>query len=505
MTPFTLRRLAALVLSGAACVSAAAHAENNDCEYRTIATLPLSYTGPGLEVTTTGSINGQAAPMLVDTGAHALMLTESGAVRHGLRLQESGREVEGVGGSAPVYTTTVKEFAIGSARIGKTGLRVIGEHARSAPYDAIVGVPFLLQGDLEISLATKEIRMFKPVNCGHAFLAYWNRSASVLPFEWGFDGHRNPRFTVKINGKSLSAMIDTGASITSISRLAAKELGFRADAAHARKLDDVYGVGADATARWHAVFQHIQIGQEVIENAPLSVIDHQSSMSDIVLGTDFLRAYRVLIAMSQRKIYVSYVGGQPFRTTQTVEPWLEREAESGNGSAQLALARIYTAGEGVADPAKARAWLERAAAAGEPHALLHTGHQLALEGQFDAGAQRMRKALDKLPGTRQGALWLYLARVRSGQAELARTELAARLADDAIDLPSSPVSGLYLGKFSAEQVLESMARADTEKEMKCYVFANMLAWYEAHGIAQRPAGLAALGAQCTPAPAVPQI
>lgn len=505
MTSFTSRRLAALVLSGAACVPAAAHADNSDCEYRTIATLPLSYTGPGLQVTTVGSINGQAAPMLVDTGAYAVMLTESGATRHKLRLQESGREVEGVGGSAPVYTTTVKEFAIGSSRIGKTGLRVIGEHERSSPYDAIIGVPFLLQGDLEISLATKEIRMFKPVNCGYAFLAYWNQSASVLPFDWGFDGHRNPRFTIKINGKSLSAMIDTGAGISSISRLAAKELGFRADAAHARKLDDVYGVGADATARWHAVFQRIQIGQEVIENAPLSVIDHQSSMSDIILGTDFLRAYRVLIAMSQRKIYVSYVGGQPFRTTQTVEPWLEQEAESGNTSAQLALAQIYTVGEGVADPAKAQAWLERAATAGEPHALLHTGRKLALEGQFDAGAQRMRMALDKLPGEHQGALWLYLARVRSGQAELARTELAARLPDDGIDLQSFPISGFYLGKFSAEQVLESVTKPGSDKEMKCYVFANMLAWYEAHQIAQRPPGLAALGAHCTPALAAPPI
>lgn len=35
-------------------------------------------------------------------------------------------------------------------------------------------------------------------------------------------------------------------------------------------------------------------------------------MPDIVLGADFLRAHRVLTAMSQRRFYLSHNGGEVF-------------------------------------------------------------------------------------------------------------------------------------------------------------------------------------------------
>jgi hypothetical protein len=33
---------------------------------------------------------------------------------------------------------------------------------------------------------------------------------------------------------------------------------------------------------------------------------------DVVLGADFLRAHRILFAMSQHRLYMSYLGGDPF-------------------------------------------------------------------------------------------------------------------------------------------------------------------------------------------------
>jgi hypothetical protein len=35
-------------------------------------------------------------------------------------------------------------------------------------------------------------------------------------------------------------------------------------------------------------------------------------MPDMLLGADFLRSHRVLLAMSQRRLYFSYVGGRVF-------------------------------------------------------------------------------------------------------------------------------------------------------------------------------------------------
>jgi hypothetical protein len=37
----------------------------------------------------------------------------------------------------------------------------------------------------------------------------------------------------------------------------------------------------------------------------------------MLLGADFLRSHRVLVAQSQQKIYLSYVGGTVFPSTPT--------------------------------------------------------------------------------------------------------------------------------------------------------------------------------------------
>jgi hypothetical protein len=37
-----------------------------------------------------------------------------------------------------------------------------------------------------------------------------------------------------------------------------------------------------------------------------------------VLGVDFLRVHRILFAMSQDRLYMSYLGGDPFPPRRTV-------------------------------------------------------------------------------------------------------------------------------------------------------------------------------------------
>jgi hypothetical protein len=59
------------------------------------------------------------------------------------------------------------------------------------------------------------------------------------------------------------------------------------------------------------------IGSETIKNAHISIRDNPPQgillgMPDVLIGADFLRAHRVLIAMSQRRFYVSYLGGEVF-------------------------------------------------------------------------------------------------------------------------------------------------------------------------------------------------
>jgi len=364
---FSRLSLSALLLA-ASLPSSAAAPEQAVCNYARVARLPLAYSGPNLQITTPGSINGKPATMLVDTGAYDISLTSSGARRHGLQLRDTGKESYGIGGYARSYQARVDRFALGPVTVGKSYMTVVDNASPSI--DALAGVSFLLQTDLEISLATKELNFFKPDNCDGKFLGYWDPAAVVLPFLPGSGGIATPHFRVRVNGVELDAIIDSGADISLLSLPAARRAGVKLD--ETRRLGDVGGIGSQRRAQWSAILDKIEIGAELIERPEISIVEHD--MVDVILGADFLRSHRVLFAMSQNRIYLSYVGGAPFGERRKLAPWIVAEAEGGNHDAQYALAKAYLSGTRIPrNTAQGKFWLERAASNGNPAAQKHLG------------------------------------------------------------------------------------------------------------------------------------
>jgi clan AA aspartic protease (TIGR02281 family) len=504
MTPTTSRSfhsLIALALCGALLPAAQAQTEAPACHYTKVATLPLHYTGMSLALTTEGSINGSPATMLVDTGASDSALTTTGTERRKLAISGTGRYTRGVGGSATVYQARVDELSAGPARSGRTWMRVLGDFGSQPQFDAIIGAPFLLQTDMELSLATKELRFFRPSNCGDRFLAYWDPAAIEIPFEASRARSPNPHFTVLVNGQKMEAMIDSGASATLIRMKAAQRAGLKLDAPGVTRLTDIVGIGADRVAHWSTTFDTFQIGEETVKNAEVGVIDSDIGI-DVLLGADFLRAHRVLFAMSQKKLYLSYVGGEPFGQRRRLEPWIQQEAEAGNSDAQMVLSQMVNMGHGVAqDRALGASWLEKAARGGNPQANIATGHELLRKGFPEDGAARLRSALDKLPSNRTAALWLYLARVRSKQPDLAKTELAANFARNEDNAWPGPIADFYLGKITEEALLKQAgADAAQAKGRTCQSVFAMTEWYQAHGNQERVEALIPQRKAACPAP-----
>ncbi len=458
-------------------------AEPPRCRYVMVAKLPLQYTGPSLQVTTQGVIDGTPATMLVDTGSYDSFLTRTGTEKRGMKLSNLGRVAQGVGGYSSIYQTRIEEFAAGPARSEHGRMLVLSDFGHPPSYDAILGAPFLLQTDLEISLATKEMKFFQPVNCGDTHLAYWDADALVIPFDSSAETTPTPEFTVLVNGVKMRAILDSGATATTMSLAAARRAGLKLDAPGVAPAGHAVGVGKVKIAYWHTTFNTFQIGEEVIRNADIGVIDGKDKGVDVVLGDDFLRSHRVLFAMSQRKIYFSYVGGQPFEQQRTLASWIQAEADAGNGDAQMRVASMYARGDRVApDEAAAASWLEKAAVNGNGYANLFSGRALLLQGRALDAEPRLRLALDKLPSSRDAALWLYLARLRTGQAELGRTELAAAFARSEDGEWPAPVAAFYLGKSSAQQLLkQAMQDRALGRKRRCSAIAAMKELYEAQG------------------------
>jgi len=496
----SLRPLSRLLLGAACALAPLTHAiAQSECKYTPIAKLPLRYTGTGLEITTEGTMNGTPAELLVDTGAYATSLTRTGTERRGIRLYATGRRASGFGGTSPIYASIVNEFIVGPVRAGRSNMPVIGSFGSTPSYDGILGAPFLFQTDIEISLATKQLTFFVPEKCGGTFLGYWGKDVQSVPLRRHDEDHMNPKFFVRINGRELEAMIDTGAFASMMTADAARRAGIDLNGPAVTRGTDIGGIGDYSASRWHAKTT-FQIGEETVQNAEIAVENSGLNMADVVLGTDFLRAHRVLIAVSQNKLYFSYVGGDPFGQRRTLEPWVVAEAEGGNGDAQFVLARAYRSGRLVAqDHERADAWLQKAAQSGNGYANLYTGHELLAERDYAGAAARLRKGLDKLPAERHGALWLYLARVRAGQADLAKSELSTIFARTQSDEWPKPIGEFYLGKLSADKLLAEAGGANSEgMERRCEALAAMGDFHRAHAqAAQEQAVEAQIKASCT--------
>lgn len=480
-----------LRLLGAACaLLPLAHAAAQNCSYTPIGKLPLRYSGPGLEITTEGSINGTPAELLVDTGAYQTVLTRTGTERRGIRLYETGRRTSGIGGLSMLYASIVNEFIVGPVRAGRSNMPVVGTFGDTPSYDGILGAPFLFQTDVEISLPTKQLTFFVPENCRSTHLGYWAKDVQSVPMRRHDQDHMNPYFMVRINGVELEAMIDTGATVSSISSKGAKRAGIVFDTPEARG-SDLVGVGGYTASRWFVTLKTFQIGEETVQNAEMAVQNSGLDVADVILGADFLRAHRVLFAMSQNKLYFSYVGGDPFGQRRTLEPWMLAEAEGGNPSAQMMLASAYSSGNRAArDDALAAEWLEKAAKGGSPHANLVTGRRLVQGRDYAAAIPRLRTALDKLPAERNGAFYLYVARVRQGEAELAKSELATTFGRSERDEWPKPIADFYLGKLSADKLLAQAAdEREVGKKRRCAALSAMGDWHRAHGQAEQAQAL----------------
>jgi predicted aspartyl protease len=298
------------------CLALSAHAADAPpaCRYVPVATLPMRAAS---QPTVDGTIDGKPAVMLLDTGATTSELMLPAVEKFGLRMDNTGKYEYGIGGAAVNYAAVVKDFSVGAAHSGKVALRVIGNTAMASEFDAIVGADFILQADLEIAMAQKQLRFFRATGCKDTFLAYWDKDAMEIPFGGTMTETVNPRFIVELNGVKLEAMIDSGASRSVVSRKAAERAGVTVGSAGVTPAGKKAGIGAATVESWSAAFETFTIGSETIKNAAIDILDTPPQGSpygfaDVLLGADFLRAHRVLFAMSQQRLYVSYTGGEVF-------------------------------------------------------------------------------------------------------------------------------------------------------------------------------------------------
>jgi predicted aspartyl protease len=279
-----------------------------------------------------GAINGKSVGIVLDTGATRSLVVRATAARLELPRHEApGIRMFGVGGETKAEIAVIDELTLGKAPLKGVQFLVAGEGDWPPGMDVLLGEDFLQNFDLEFDLAHNAVRLYQPKDCDSAWLAYWTKDVvGEVEIERIDSNRAQIQFQVHVNDKPIDAELDSGASSTILTKAQAEALGVTPDTPGTRHAGTTGGLGARTVDWYVGSFKSFAIGNESIPDVRLRFADlykdqtYSSTTSRVIkniarnqpmlIGADFLRAHRVLVAHSQRKMYFSYAGGPVFDT-----------------------------------------------------------------------------------------------------------------------------------------------------------------------------------------------
>jgi predicted aspartyl protease len=284
-----------------------------------------------------GEVNGQPVKILLDTGAQRSFMSGGAARRLNLPLRvDSNSQFYGVGGAVQEKNAVVEQLKISGFSADGMRLRVLdskmGERADEAAI--VLGADFFWHFTTEYDLAHGAIRLLRPEGCQAEQLVYWDKSyfLATLDRMTGDDPHIQSY--VRINGRRTSAWLDTGASISYISQLAAADAGVTPSDSSA-PTGQTFGMAYKMVPTWSARFDSFSIGNETIRNAKLRIGDlwgddrqdklgsHMThaveDLPDMILGDDFFQAHRMVALPREHLLLFTYNGGPVFQVLRPNE------------------------------------------------------------------------------------------------------------------------------------------------------------------------------------------
>ncbi len=247
--------------------------------------------------------------MIFDTGAESTTVTSAAADRLHLQL-EPGGFATGIGGTRSGYVFVAKTFQIG--RLHGRSLELHASQmdfpAGPSPVDGLLGDDFLAAYDVDLDLPEHKAILFRVLEGCSRPSAALTGELDAIPMVAASDvnDHR-PFVRVQVAGKTLTALVDSGASSTVIFRNAASRLGLHPDALQNDPHFRAGGIGPNSVNAVRHVMTPITVGDLIVQNVPAAIVDQRSfDDADMLLGLDFLKHVHAWFSFSSRTLVIQY-------------------------------------------------------------------------------------------------------------------------------------------------------------------------------------------------------
>jgi predicted aspartyl protease len=298
------------------------------CHMENVTAIPVASNGN--QLLTSGVIDGHPVTVLIDTGAYMSFIWRPAAERLNLHLVSAPRlRLYGLGGESRVDATFVGELQVQSFTAKGLRLPVAGDVPSSV--DFVFGENFLARDSVEFDVRHGFVRTMETSGCTPAELPYWSKTYSMADLIASPRDAQAIRVPVVLNGHEFRAQLDSGSSVTLVTKSVADAAGLQ----YVSSSEQIVGIGHRTLESWIADVSSFRLGDETIDNTQLRVaqLDKYQTMGrlgtripvaagtppSILLGMDFLRSHRVLIDNTTRKMVFTYEGGPVFQITKPPE------------------------------------------------------------------------------------------------------------------------------------------------------------------------------------------
>jgi predicted aspartyl protease len=285
--------------------------QGSGCDLVKVAQMPLEPRNRLFTVSVT--VNGHAISMLLDTGAEKSLLGEATVQR--LSLARDGRTytiVTGLAGGSLRTDANIDSMVLGGVPLSVDRMPV-GSLGGNPGIDGVLGLDILQNFDLDIDAPDRTLTLYRVRRCERADPPWDEPATSVAGISTRLGWLEMP---FEIDGVEETAVIDTGASNTTITPRLVRRLGLTDLAlANDRILKLHVIAGDDTQARVHR-FQTIRIGPITAHNAYVVVLATEPPslgggrrFREAVIGQDFLNSRRIWFSFRTDRLFMARKDG----------------------------------------------------------------------------------------------------------------------------------------------------------------------------------------------------
>ena len=298
------RTLSVLLLGALLAGCAAAEpAEPKGCQVETVADLPLL---PHVNITAVPvTLEGQKIALLIDTGGFISTISRNGAKQLGVRPGGGGyasfARIQGIGGVTAAPMVTVHGLSLGRSVIQRLRLPILGNFPQPVdglPVVGSFGDDFLSNYDVDVDLPRQHFGLYRATGCD-ARMEPFDPPYFEIPFR---KENGNIVLNVRLNDRPITAVLDTGPSLTVIDRKQLLAAGVVLDGLNADQIELLAGVDLRPVEMRRHQFGSLEVGDERMSNFRFEVADLAAGKT--LLGRDFLRFNHVLISYPRRMLFI---------------------------------------------------------------------------------------------------------------------------------------------------------------------------------------------------------